>query len=59
MALSVSAITLRRVANDLTRFSDGRDIPDDVLDSFIVSLEFVYREILLLEAMQQLKLDIH
>ena len=30
--------------SDLSVFVDGRDIPDDTLDSFIVSLEFVHRE---------------
>ena len=30
-------------------FADGRDVPEDVLDSFIVSLEFVYRELVVLE----------
>ena len=37
--------TLRRISSDLSAFTDGRDIPQDVLDSFIVSLEFVYREL--------------
>ena len=31
---------LRRVSSDLSSFTDGREIPED---SFIVSLEFVYR----------------
>ena len=37
--------TLRRISSDLSAFTDGRDIPEDVLDSFIVSMEFVYREL--------------
>ena len=41
---------LRRVASDLAIFIDGRDIPEDTLDSFIVSLEFIYRELVVLEA---------
>jgi hypothetical protein len=37
--------------SDLSVFIDGRDIPDDTLDSFIV---FVYRELVALEATSQL-----
>lgn len=55
--LDVAISVLRRVLNDLSVFSDGRDIPDDTLDSFIVSLEFVYRELVVLEAMYQLNAD--
>ena len=42
-ALSVSILC--RVSSDLSAFVDTRDIPEDTLDSFIVSLEFVYREV--------------
>ena len=41
--------TLRRVASDLTAFQDGRRIPSDVVDAFILSLELVYREVIALE----------
>ena len=44
---------LRRISNDLSAFADGRDIPEDTLDSFIVSLEFVYRELIVLETTSQ------
>ena len=33
--------------------TDRRDIPEDVLDSFIVSMKFVYRELIVLETMQR------
>lgn len=50
----MSVNVLIRIENDLTVFADGRSIPDDTLDSMIVSLEFVYRELLVLEAISQL-----
>ena len=31
------------------QYVDGRDIPEDTLESCIVSLEFIYREFLVLE----------
>lgn len=40
---------LRRISNDLSSFADGRDMLDDVLDSFIVSLEFGHRELVVLD----------
>lgn len=52
--LQVSINVLTRIENDLTVFADGRSIPDDTLDSMIVSLEFVYRELLVLEVISQL-----
>ena len=52
--LNVAISVLRRVMSDLSVFVDGRDIPDDTLDSFIVSLEIVYRELVVLEATAQL-----
>ena len=50
----LSVAMLRRVSSDLSSFTDGREIPEDVLDSFIVSLEFVYRELVVLETTSQL-----
>ena len=52
--LQVSVNILSRIESDLSIFEDGRSISDDVLDSIIVSLEFVYRELLVLEATSQL-----
>lgn len=52
--VDLSVSILRRISNDLTSSTDGRLIPEDVLDSFIVSLEFVYRELVVLEITSQL-----
>ena len=52
--LNLVANILRRIVNDLAVFSDGRNIPEDTLDSFIVSLEFVYRELIVLDATSHL-----
>lgn len=52
--LQMSINILIRIENDLSVFADGRDILDDTLDSMIVSLEFVLRELLVLEATSQL-----
>ena len=41
--------TLRRVAADLQRFSDGRRIDEDQLDAFNLSLHLAYRELAALE----------
>ena len=41
--------TIRRVATDLTTFQDGRRIPLDVVDGFVICLELVYRELIALE----------
>ena len=38
---------LKRVIADLEVFEDGRNIPEGTLDSFIVSLELTYRELVL------------
>ena len=54
VSLDLAVSILRRVSNDLSVFVDGRDIPDDTLDYFILSLEFVYREMIALEATYQL-----
>ena len=40
--------TLRRIAEDLQSFEDGR-LPHDALDTFSSYLELVYREILVQE----------
>lgn len=37
--------TLRRIIRDLDVYQDGRHMTDDALDSFIVSLELVYRDL--------------
>ena len=50
----MSVNILLRIDSDLSIYGDGRSISDDVLDSIIVSLEFVYRELLVLEATSQL-----
>lgn len=52
--LQVSINILRRIENDLRMFEHGINVSDDTLDSTIVSLEFVYRELLVLEATLQL-----
>ena len=57
LELNVAVSVLRRVVSDLSVFVDGRDIPDDTLDSFIVSLEFVYQELLALEATSRLNAE--
>ena len=56
-SLNVAVSVLRRVVSDLSVLVDGRDIPDDTLDSFIVSLEFVYRELIVLEATSPLNTE--
>lgn len=40
---------LRQTSADLAIFSDGRRIPEDSLDTFIISLEFIFRELLVLD----------
>ena len=47
---------LQRVSSDLSAFVAGTDIPEDTLDSFTVSLEFVYRELVVLETLSLLRL---
>ena len=44
---------LRRTAHDISQF-DERSIPTDVLDCWIISLEFVYRELIVLDTCSQL-----
>lgn len=55
--LDVAISILRRVVSDLSVFSDGRNIPDDTVESLIVSLEFVFRELIVLETIQQLNAE--
>ena len=57
MATDVSVTILQRVSSDLSAFFDVRDIPEDILDSLIVSLEFVYRELLVLETTSSLSIS--
>ena len=45
---------LKRVIADLEVFEDGRNIPEGTLDSFIVSLELTYRELVVLDTTSQL-----
>ena len=54
MELRAVITTLGRISSDLTIFCDGRDIPEDTLDAFIVSLEFCYRELIILDTLHQL-----
>ena len=46
--------TLRRLSAELLSYQDGRQIASDVLESFAVSLELVYRELLMLQSMNGL-----
>ena len=45
---------LKIVIADLEVFEDGRNIPEGTLDSFIVSLELTYRELVVLDTTSQL-----
>ena len=44
--------TLRRIVSDLIPFQERRTIPSDVIESFVVSLELVYRELLAKESIE-------
>ena len=44
--------TLRRVVSDLVPFQQGGAIPSDVIESFSISLELVYRELLAKESLE-------
>ena len=57
VSLDLAVSMLRRVINDLSVFADGRDIPDVTHDYFILSLEFVYREMIALEATYHLSAE--
>ena len=46
--------TVRRVVSDLSMYEDGRAVPSDVLDAFIMSLELVYREMIAQDCMEGL-----
>ena len=50
MSSSWAVDTLRRLSAELLSYQDGRHIASDVLESFSVSLELVYRELLILQA---------
>ena len=54
MSSSWAINTLRRVAVDLQRFSDGRRIDEDQLDAFRLSLHLAYRELAALECFNML-----
>ncbi len=43
-----------RIASDLSIYSDGRGMTRDSVDAFIVSLEFCYREIVILDSLNVL-----
>ena len=42
--------TLRRVVCDLTAYQNGEQVPLDVIESFLITLERVYRELLMKES---------
>ena len=44
--------TLRRIVRDLDVYEDGRLIAEDVLDSFVVFLELVYRDLISQQMLQ-------
>ena len=52
MASQWAVSTLRRVVSDLVPFQQGEAIPQDVAESFSVSLELVYRELLAKESLE-------
>lgn len=54
MEIPVVVNALRRIIDDLTIFSDGRNVPEDTLDAFIVALEFSYRELVVLDTLGHL-----
>lgn len=45
--------TLRRVVCDLAAYQNGEQVPLDVIESFLISLERVYRELLMKERINQ------
>ena len=45
---------LRRVAADVLVFEDCRSVPEDTLDSFILSLEIAYRELVIMDTVSVL-----
>lgn len=52
MANQWAVSTLRRIVSDLVPFQQGDIIPQDVAESFSVSLELVYRELLAKESLE-------
>ena len=48
---------LRRVSTELLNYQDGRQLSPDVLDSYQLSLELVYREVLMAQAVKDLSSD--
>ena len=54
MASQWAVSTLRRVVSDLVPFQQGEAIPQDVAESFSVSLELVYRELLAKESLESM-----
>lgn len=48
------ASTLSRVATDLSYFHDFGNIPDDMLDSAVVSLERAFKEIVIMDTLSSL-----
>ena len=57
MSSSWAVDTLRRFSAELLSYQDGRHIASDVLESFSVSLELVYRELLMLQSLSGLDDD--
>lgn len=49
--------TLRRIYDNLAIFSDGRNVPEDTLDAFVVAFEFSYRELVVLDILDFLNAD--
>lgn len=54
---SLALSRLRDVVNTLSRFLDGREIPDDVLDAQILKVELCYREIVCYESMRHTSVE--
>lgn len=54
MSFSWAIDTLRRVSADLSSHQDGRHIAPDLLESCILSLELVYRELLIQQSLNAL-----
>jgi hypothetical protein len=43
---------IHQIANDLAIFSDGRRIPENALESFILCLENIYRDLLVIDLLE-------
>ena len=48
--LSVAVAIIQRITADLRRYGDGRGIHKDTVESYVLSLEFVMRELVVLDA---------